>query len=219
MRLLAELGMKLQILDDAEYLLESCVEFSPNHQRARLDYVQVLHKRQKFKKALQQAEILHANHPENLSFEITLATEKQAVGDFDDALKIYDNLLKREQPMPSIHSACGHALKTIGRTEDAVASYRAAYAAKQDFSDAFWSLANLKTYRFNDAEMAQMRAAESAPTTSETDRIHLCFALGKALEDRTEFANSFSYYERGNALKKQRSRYSPCTPSAPMGQI
>ncbi len=209
MRLLAELGMKLQILDDAEYLLESCVEFSPNHQRARLDYVQVLHKRQKFKKALEQAEILHANHPENLSFEITLATEKQAVGDFDDALKIYDNLLKREQPMPSIHSARGHALKTIGRTEDAVASYRAAYAAKQDFGDAFWSLANLKTYRFSDAEMAQMRAAESAPTTSETDRIHLCFALGKALEDRTEFANSFSYYERGNALKKQRSRYSP----------
>ena len=88
MRLLAELGMKLQILDDAEFLLESCVEFSPNHQRARLDYVQVLHKRQKFKKALEQAEILHANHPEHLGFELTLATEKQAVGDFDDALTI-----------------------------------------------------------------------------------------------------------------------------------
>ena len=209
MRLLAELGMKLQILDDAEFLLESCVEFSPNYQRARLDYVQVLHKRQKFKKALEQAEILHAKHPENLSFEITLATEKQAVGDFDDALKIYDSLLKRKKAMPSVHSARGHALKTIGRTEDAIASYRAAYAAKQDFGDAFSSLANLKTYRFTDAEVAQMRAAESAPTTSDTDRIHLCFALGKALEDRTEFADSFSYYERGNALKKQQSRYSP----------
>ncbi len=209
MRLLAKLGMKLQILDDAEFLLESCVEFSPDYQRARLDYVQVLHKRQKFSKALEQAKILHAKHPENLSFKITLATEKQAVGDFDEALKIYDSVLKRKKPMPSVHSARGHALKTIGRTQDAVASYRAAYAAKHDFGDAFWSLANLKTYRFSEAEMAQMRAAESAPTTAESDRIHLCFALGKALEDRTEFANSFSYYERGNALKKQQSRYSP----------
>ncbi len=207
MRLLAELGSKLQILDDAEFLLESCVEFSPDYQRARLDYVQVLHKRQKFSKALEQAEKLQAQDPNNLSFEIILATENQAVGNFDKALSIYDRVLRRKPNLHSVHTARAHALKTIGRTQDAIKSYRTAYCYKPDYGDAFWSLANLKTYHFPDQEVAQMRDYEAAASTTRTDRTHLCFALGKALEDREEFAESFAYYDRGNLLKKQESGY------------
>src|SRR6266513_2424184 len=72
---------------------------------------------------------------------------------------------------------------------------------------AYWSLANLKTYTFSDAEIAQLEAAEAAPSTGAIDRYHLCFALGKAHEDRAEYALSFRYYERGNALKRAASRY------------
>jgi hypothetical protein len=78
---------------------------------------------------------------------------------------------------------------------------------RPSFGDAYWSLANLKTYRFADDEIARMRAAEAAPDTQIDDRFHLCFALGKALEDSAEYAASFIYYERGNALKKAQSRY------------
>ena len=102
-----------------------------------------------------------------------------------------------------------HTLKTLGRQQDAVAAYRRAAQTRPSYGDAYWSLANLKTYRFTDEELASMRAAEAAPRIALADRFHLCFALGKALEDRGEYTESFSYYERGNALKKSECRYRP----------
>ncbi|MEM7282349.1 MAG: sulfotransferase [Pseudomonadota bacterium] len=209
MRLLAEIGTKLMILDDAEFLLESCVEFKPDYQRARLDYVQVLHKRQKFALALAQAEKLYAMDPKNISFEVTLANEHQAVGDFPKALEIYERVLTRQPNLHPVHAAKAHALKTIGHTEDAIDSYRQAYAAKPDYGDAYWSLANLKTYQFSEAELDQMQIIEQDPKVANTDRVHLCFALGKAMEDQGDFAEAFTYYERGNTLKKRESQYTP----------
>ena len=81
----------------------------------------------------------------------------------------------------------GHAEKTLGHAPAAIAAYQQAAACRGDFGDAYWSLANLKTYRFTDAELAQLRAALAAPATALADRYHLCFALGKALEDRGEY--------------------------------
>src|SRR6201999_1731309 len=92
---------------------------------------------------------------------------------------------------------------------EAIDAYRAAAQARPNFGDAYWSLANLKTYRFTDDEMNRMRAEEIAPATLAEDRLHLRFALGKALEDRGETAESWTYYERGNALKREQSRYRP----------
>lgn len=207
MRLLAEIGSKLQILDDAEFLLESCVEFYPDNTRARMDYVQVLHKRQKFEKALEQAKKLHAMAPDNIAFEVALASENQATGNFDEALTIYQRVIDRKPDSHTVHSALGHALKTIGRTDEAIESYRNAYQIKADFGDAYWSLANLKTYNFTDGELTIMRTQEQLESTSAVDRVHLCFALGKALEDRQQYGESFEFYHRGNALKQQAGQY------------
>jgi len=207
MRLLAEIGSKLQILDDAEFLLESCVEFYPDYHRARLDYVQVLHKRQKFNMALDQARELHHSDPQNLLYEVTLAAEQQAVGNFDEALYIYDQVLAKNGDLPRVLVAQGHAQKTSGLASDAVVSYQRAYRCQPDYGDAYWSLANLKTYRFSEEEIQQMTAQESSSEVDSTDRIHLCFALGKALEDRQQFNEAFACYERGNALKQAECGY------------
>jgi len=102
-----------------------------------------------------------------------------------------------------------HALKTLGRRDEAIESYRQAAACRQGFGDAYWSLANLKTYRFIDEELAQLKAMQTGPSIGMVDRYHLHFALGKALEDRGEFADSFHYYELGNALKRHESNYRP----------
>ncbi|MEO0367149.1 MAG: sulfotransferase [Pseudomonadota bacterium] len=209
MRLLAEIGSKLQILDDAEFLLESCVEFHPAYVRARMDYVQVLHRRQKFQAALEQAQTLYDQDANNTSYEVMLANESQAVGDFDRALALYDSALSKQPSLHTVYTAKGHALKTIGMTDQAVKAYQGAYKQKPDYGDAFWSLANLKTYSFSPNELKQMRTRESAETTQVVDRIHLCFALGKAYEDQQEFEESFKYYQRGNQLKQEDSKYEP----------
>jgi tetratricopeptide (TPR) repeat protein len=101
----------------------------------------------------------------------------------------------------------GHALKTFGRHEDAVQSYKQAVTADPSHGDAYYGLANLKTYRFNEPEMAQMQEQLDSNRLSHQNRIHMCFALGKAYEDREDYDRSFAFYEQGNSLKRQQSRY------------
>lgn len=209
MRLLAQIGSRLYVLDDAEFLLESCVEFEPDNTLVRYDYMNVLHQRQKFSRALEQARILRDTQPDNPSFETAYANECMAVGKSEEALAIYQQVLRQLPDNPHLHLSRGHVLKTVGRQDEAIAAYRRAYQCKNDFGDAYWSLANLKTYRFDDQELASMGEQEARPQTPLVDRYHLCFALGKAYEDRKDYLRSFEYYQRGNALKQSELRYSP----------
>ena len=209
MRLLAMLGMKLFVYDDAEFLLESCVEFAPDYWLARYDYINVLHKRQKFEKSLEQATILLKSYPDNHAFQLAFANENVAIGNFDTALEIYNRVIEKHPHYAQPYLSRGHALKTVGRLDEAIESYRSAYGVKPEFGDAFWSLANLKTYRFTDEEIARMLQQVENPATSNVDRFHLCFALGSAYEARRDYAQSFKFYEQGNRLKKQDTRYDP----------
>ena len=209
MRLLAEIGMKFNAYDEAEFLLESCKVLAPDNVSAHYDYVKVLRKRQKFEASLAEASELRAKEPGNPEFEMLYANENLAIGNFDEAMLVYEALLGSMPNNPGINLTYGHALKTVGRQDDAIAAYRRAYTVRPDCGDAYWSLANLKTYRFSDDEIAQMRAREASPMTALDDRYHLCFALAKGLEDRGEFAESFSAYERGNQLKREELKYDP----------
>lgn len=209
MRLLAILAVKQFVYSDAEFLLESCVEFEPDNWLARNDYVTILYKRQQFEKALEHANILRQRYPGNLAFDMSYANQHVALGQFDIALTVYDDIITKHPHLEMPHLMRGHALKTVGRLEEGIAAYRSSYQARPDFGDAYWSLANLKTYRFTDDEIVQMqRQLEKSDTVLE-DRFHLSFALGKAFEDREDFAQSFHYYEKGNSLKKTQLRYKP----------
>jgi tetratricopeptide (TPR) repeat protein len=207
MRLLARIGMKLEVLDDAELLLESALALAPDYQALRYDYALTLLQRHKHVQAMAELEKLSAADPGNRAFKITYATACVGLGKTEEAVARYRAILAETPGAADIHLSMAHALKTLGRQDDAVQSYRAAYAVRPSFGDAYWSLANLKTYRFSDEELARMREQEGSPVTQSEDRYHLCFALGKALEDRGEFAESFAYYERGNALKKAAIRF------------
>ena len=209
MRLLGQIGLQLEVLDDAEFLLESVLAFAPDYHIARYDYAQVLTKRHKHAAALEQARRLLAIDPSSRAFRTLYATACVGLGQHEEALRTYRDLVAQTPEHAELHLSIAHALKTVGRQSQAIEAYRAAARARPSFGDAYWSLANLKTYRFTDEEIEHMRAQEAAPATAIIDRYHLCFALGKALEDRGEFAESFRHYQRGNALKKGDSHYDP----------
>jgi tetratricopeptide (TPR) repeat protein len=209
MRLLAQIGVKMDVYDDAEFLLQSALGLAPDYDALRYDYVLVLLRRHKHVLAREEIEKLLKKDPHNREYRTTHATICTGFGDYEKAVPMYRDILSEAPDRPEVHLSIAHALKTIGRTGEAIDSYRAAAAGRPRFGDAYWSLANLKTYRFTDSEIVQMRADEAAPRVGLEDRYHLCFALGKALEDRADYAESFRYYERGNALKKSESRYRP----------
>ena len=209
MRLLAKIGMARGVLDDAELLLESVLVLAPDYRAARHDYALALIERHKYQAARIELEKLLTLEPGNAQFRTLYAATCVGLGEHDKAIPLYRELLKETPRAPDLHLSVAHALKTVGRREEAIGAYRAAAAARPGFGDAYWRLANLKTYRILDAEIAAMRAAEAAAETPIVDRYHLCFALGKAHEDRGEYAESWSCYERGNALKRSESRYRP----------
>lgn len=208
MRLLAKLGVESKVMDDAEFLLESCVEFAPQHFDARVDYAVLLLRRQKFEKSLEQVQLLLPKKPDDMQLNILLADCLVGVGKPQEALTIYAAVLAQHPENHYARLTLGHAQKTLGDTDDAVSSYQSAYQYKPDFGDAYWSLANLKTYTFSEDELATMLEREATDGISLVDRIHFCFAIGKCYEDRKQFAESFEYYERGNRLKNQGTGYS-----------
>ncbi|XOV90266.1 MAG: tetratricopeptide repeat-containing sulfotransferase family protein [Pseudomonadota bacterium] len=208
MRLLADIGLRLGVLEDAEFLLESALAFAPDNTQVHIDYVRALRKRQKFVLAREEAEKLLASAPDNPQFQSIYAVECMQTGDFDRALRLFDKVLARLPNDPVTLTSRGHALKTSGRAADAIASYRQAIASHPAYGEAYYALANLKTYRFLPQELAQMHEQENDTSLSHMDRVYLNFALGKAYEDSDTFDTAFHYYAEGNALKKAESRYS-----------
>jgi tetratricopeptide (TPR) repeat protein len=212
MRLLARIGIQQDVLDDAEFLLEAVLELAPEYNAARYDYAIALLRRHKHVSAIAELDKLLTVDPQNRAYLTTYATTFVGLGDHERALRLYRQLLTGAPQgigASELHLSVAHSFKALGRQQDAIESYRNAAAVRPNFGDAYWSLANLKTYRFTDDEILRMRTEEAAAGTLLMDRYHLCFALGKALEDRGEFAESYRYYERGNALKKSESRYRP----------
>lgn len=207
MRLLAEIGSRLGVLEDAEFLLDSALAFDPENLQVRIDFIQVLRKRQKFERARDEARALLARDPENPVFQSHLAIESMQTGDYESAFALFDRVLGKVPGDPATLTSKGHALKTTGRQDEAITAYREAAATKPDHGDAWYALANLKTYQFSDAEIATMSREAGRADIAFMDRVYLSFALGKAHEDRGEYERSFQFYETGNALKRKQTRY------------
>jgi len=210
MRLLARIGMARKVFDDPEILLAALLEIAPDYHVARAEYAEVLIELHKYEQARAQLERLMREDPEHRPyFQSLYATAVVGLGDHARAVALYRELLQGTAADADLHLSIAHALKTLGKRDEAVASYREAARCRRGFGDAYWSLANLKTYRFTDSELTEMEAFHADSSLALVDRQHLCFALAKAAEDRGEFAKSYRYYEEGNALKRAESRYRP----------
>ena len=209
MRLLARIGMARDVLDDAELLLEAVLTLAPDYRAARHDYALTLVERHKYQQAREELEKLLRLDPNNRHYRTLYATACVGLGEHEKAIPLYRALLEGMPQAADLHLSIAHSLKSLGRRDEAVEAYRAAATVRPGYGVAYWSLANLKTYRFTEDEIARMRAQETAPEIPLIDRYHLCFALGKACEDRGEYAESWRNYQRGNALKRSESRYRP----------
>ncbi|MBS04076.1 MAG: hypothetical protein CMQ24_15415 [Gammaproteobacteria bacterium] len=207
MRLLADVGSRLGVLDDAEFLLESAVALKPDSPQLRIDYIQVLRKRQKFERALDEARSLLSTNPDNPRFKSIVAVECMQTGDFDSAQALFAEVLAVLPNDPITLTSRGHALKTAGQYQQSVDSYHEAIAVHPDHGEAWYSLANLKTYRFSAREIDDMQSRVEGSNLSHMDRVYFNFALAKSFEDNEHYDAAFDYYRQGNEMKRTQSRY------------
>ena len=200
MRLLSEIAVRFGVLEDAEYLLESAAEFAPNNIQVKIDFIGVLRKRQKFAQGLRMAEKLHAEQPGNPQLKSLYAVEKMQMGEYEEAIGLFDEVLAMLPGDALTLTSRGHALKTCGRQAEAIQSYKSALASNPWHGDAYYSLSNLKTYRFEENEIQEMLALEKREELDPASKVHVDFALGKAFEDAADYHRSFEFYARGNQL-------------------
>jgi len=209
MRILADIALKLDQLKDARLLLERCLQLAPDFHLARHSYAVALLRQQKLEEAYTEISKLLAREPNNPGYLILKGSVLVRRGDHEEALAIYEKVLKNYPKQAGAQMNYGHTLKSVGRLEEAIAAYRRCIALSPTIGEAYWSLANLKTFRFSDADIELMRSQVTSEGGDADDQAHIAFALGKALEDRKEYDESFRFYKRGNAIRSIHHRHNP----------
>ncbi len=197
LRMLSEVAARLQRDADAEQLLERCLELAPSFNAARYNYALILHRRNKPAAALQQLESLLKADPRNPAYLNSQAVVLAKIGDYRESLEIYAQVLAKNPNSAKIWMSYGHALSAAGRQKESIAAYRRSIGLAPNLGESYWSLANLKTFRFSAEELQAMRAQLQRTDLGDEDRFHFDFALGKALEDAQDYAASFEHYAHG----------------------
>ncbi len=192
---------------EAEKCLNRCLELAPGYAEARFDLATELIAQQRHAEVLLLAERLLAVDPSNTGY---LSLKSQALrldGRNSEAIALMREAISAEPDNAKLQLLYGHLLREVGEQSQALEAYRRALAIQPGMGEAYWSLGNLKTVRFTEAdvEAMQLQLASSVPT--DPSRTHLLFALGKALEDVSRYAPAFEHYARGNALERQKIYY------------
>jgi tetratricopeptide (TPR) repeat protein len=203
-RMMAELAGRLGRYPDAEKLLRRALELAPAFAPARANLATVLYKQNRPAEAIAELDRLQGADPSNQNLR---AAALGRIGSYEEAILVYEQVLAAVPGQPKVWMSYGHALKTVGRQPDAIAAYRRALDLSPALGEVWWSLANLKTVPFADADVAAMEAALAQDGLSREDRFHLHFALGRAHEERMGFADSFRHYAEGNRLRGETIGY------------
>lgn len=208
-RMFAEVAARLGRYGDAESLLARCLELAPGFAAARHNHAVVLLRQNRTVEAFAEIEILLRQDSRNPGYRNLKAAILARQGEYERSIEIYDGILREYPGQPKIWMSYGHALKTAGRRDDSISAYRKSAELLPGFGEAYWSLANLKTFEFSPADIEEMRNQLERTDLSEEDRFHFHFALGKAKEDAGDYEQSFVHYLEGNRLRRQLIHYDP----------
>jgi tetratricopeptide (TPR) repeat protein len=207
LRMLAEVADRLRRYGDAQRTLERCLELAPGFDAARHNYAIVLLRQAKAAAALPEVERLLGREPANLTYRTLHAAVLASLGDYVRSIAVLEAVLRVNARQPRIWMSYGQALKTAGRSADSVAAYRHAIGLEPTLGEAYWSLANLETFRFTGEDIETMRTRLARLDLSPSDRLHFAFALGKAHEDDQQYEPAFRHYSAGNAQRLELRPY------------
>ena len=209
MRMLAETVARLGRYDDAEELLERCLELAPGFVGARHNYALLLFQQNKPGEAIAHLEHLLAEAPKEAKYLSLLGASLGYIGEFDRSIEVMTRLLAEHPKQPKIWLNYGQTLRVTGRVPEAIEAFRHVIALNPRMGEAYWSLADLKTLRFSNAEVAAMRTQLADGALGAEDRLNLHYALGKALEDGGLWEESFQHYAHGAKLRRAMLPHDP----------
>ncbi len=218
-RMMAELAARVGRLKDSETLLRRVLELTPDFGAARANLATVLYKQNRFPEALEQLDAVLAEEGDNPAQQNLKAATLGRIGGYDEALTLYKELTTRFPDHAKLWMSYAHMLKTVGEQESSIAAYRRALEVEPTLGEVYWSLANLKTFRFSNDDIGAMEAGLAGAKLSHEDEFHLHFALGKANEGRSNYDKAFVHYAKGNALRSKDLEYDPGITTAQVNRV
>ncbi len=197
LRLLALLASRTGAIDQAINMLENCIKIAPDYALAWENLAKLYR---------QKATELRPDWAEGWA---GLGTMQTRSSQHEEGIISYKKSIELKANQPRVHLSLGHVYKTTGNQEECINSYKDAINYDGNFGEAYWSLANLKTYKFNTREIDQMEKRVDLPEVPEREKVHFLFSLGKAFEDAGNYDKSFNFYKKGNDLNRGRTTYDP----------
>lgn len=209
LRLLAGIATAARQWSDAEVMLKRALELAPDFLQAWMDLGLAQQEQDRLEEAQACFERAARLDARRVQPWVALGTTRAMAGRHEEALEAFDQALARNNRHPNALTGKGHVLKTTGAQEEAVASYRECIAHNPGHGEAYWALANLKTFRFADREVDALREQLRAGQLADEPKVNMLFALATALEARGDFDAAFDYYRQGNELRRRRESYDP----------
>ena len=212
LRLLALLASRTGAVDQAINMLENCTKIAPDYALAWENLAKMYRQKddpdslQKAAFCFRKATELRPNWAEGWA---GLGTMQTRSSQHKEGIESYKKSIELKANQPRVHLSLGHVYKTTGNQEACISSYNEAISFDNNFGEAYWSLANLKTYKFSGEEISSMEKKIELAEVPEREKVHFLFSLGKALEDMGNYDESFEYYKRGNDLNRGRTTYDP----------
>jgi tetratricopeptide (TPR) repeat protein len=205
--LLAEIALAYGIAGEAEKLVRKALLLAPAFAEARLRLATILAQQNRIAESIEALDGILARKPDDLAAGLAKAATLSQVGAYDEAVALLETMLAASAGEAASWLAYGNVLKTLGRIEESAAAYRRALACDPGSGEAYWSLANVKTGLLGAGDVAAM-TAELRTARDDTQRLHLHFALGTALEQVGDYPASFAHYADGNRLRRAQLPYS-----------
>jgi tetratricopeptide (TPR) repeat protein len=209
MRWLALIVAKVGRQAEAESLLQRAISLAPDFLLALLDLGQLRKDQDRYAEALECFDKAIALDPANPQAHYLRGSTLAPAAFTHEAIEAYERCLQLRPEHIGALLGLGHVLKAVGRYNDAVDSYDACIRKRPDLGETYWSLANLKTYRFSDETVSEMERRVSGGGLAVQSEVNFLFALGKAYEDRGEFDRAWSFYQAGNTKQRATVAYDP----------
>jgi len=208
LHLMADIARRADQLEEAERLLLICIENDPDCPGYRFNYAVIVRTLGKYEEALAALNFLLKNDARNPVFRDQKARVLSHMERFTEALTYRRDLAEEYPQIATVWIAYGNLLRYLGKQDEAITAYHKANQYAGDSIAAYMRLADLKTYRFSEADTARMQQLLS-PDLSIEDRANLCFALGAAYGDQKRYAESFDSYAKANALLRTGVDFDP----------
>ena len=207
LRFMGILAFKSGNHDIAEAMLTRALKLDPTYSLVWANLAQVFSVTGQLDKAKKSFKNILNMEPKNGLIWAEYGTVLTKLANYKEGRDAYLKALEFKPDSPRVHLSLGHVYKTMGEIGNSIDSYKNTILQNKLSGEAYWSLANLKTYSFSENEIKNMEETLEGDM-SDIERSQMHFALGKAYEVKKDFEKSFKNYFEGNKVKKGLIKYS-----------